>query len=173
MNLQDDDFTLFGVPQQFAQDRTHLNERWKALQREAHPDKFAAWGHAAQRVALQMSARINQAHDRLKDPLKRAAYLCELRGVPIDAERNTAMAGPFLMLQMAWREELEEAKTEQNVQKIAESSSIHALLLLQQIEQLLDSEPADLVGAAARVREGMFIAKFQLDLHRALDRLAV
>ena len=40
----------------------------------------------------------------LKDPLLRASYLCERRGVAIDAERNTAMPREFLQQQMAWRE---------------------------------------------------------------------
>ena len=69
MNLQSgrlfyDDFTLFGLTQQFAQDRAAVDARWKALQREAHPDKFAAQGAAAQRVAMQWSVRINEAYQR-------------------------------------------------------------------------------------------------------------
>ncbi len=91
------DFALFGVPQRFAQDRAALDARWKELQREVHPDRFAAQGAAAQRVAMQWSVRVNEAYQRLKDPLRRAAYLCELRGAPIDAERNTAMPAQFLM----------------------------------------------------------------------------
>ena len=87
-----------------------LDARWKDLQREAHPDKFAAQGAAAQRVAMQWSVRINEAYQRLKDPLKRAAYLCELRGAPINAENNTAMPAAFLMQQMEWREALDEAR---------------------------------------------------------------
>ena len=67
------DFELFGVPAQFAQDRAHLDARWKDLQREAHPDKFASQGTAAQRVAMQWSVRINEAYQRLKDPMRRAA----------------------------------------------------------------------------------------------------
>ncbi|HEX8839074.1 MAG TPA: Fe-S protein assembly co-chaperone HscB, partial [Sphingomicrobium sp.] len=109
MNLQDDDFALFGVPERFAQDRAVIDARWKDLQREAHPDRFAAQGAAAQRVAMQWSVRINEAYKRLKDPLRRAAYLCELRGAPINAENNTAMPTKFLIEQMAWRESLEEA----------------------------------------------------------------
>ena len=89
MNLQSNDFALFGVPEQFAQDTAQLAERWKTLQKEAHPDRFAAQGAAAQRVAMQWSVRINEAYQRLKDPLKRAAYLCELHGAPIRAEDNT------------------------------------------------------------------------------------
>ena len=42
MNLQSNDFELFGLPQRFAQERAAIDARWKALQREAHPDRFAA-----------------------------------------------------------------------------------------------------------------------------------
>ena len=104
MNLQSTDFELFGVPATFAQDRAALDARWKELQREAHPDKFAAQGAAAQRVAMQWSVRINEAYQRLKDPLRRAAYLCELSGAPINAETNTAMPSGFLVQQMQLRE---------------------------------------------------------------------
>ncbi len=83
MKLTDSAFALFAVSEQFRQDRTQIDARWKELQREAHPDRFAAQGAAAQRVAMQWSVRINEAYQRLKDPLKRAAYLCELRGAPI------------------------------------------------------------------------------------------
>ena len=87
-----------------------LDARWKDLQREAHPDRFAAQGPAAQRVAMQWSVRINEAYQRLRDPLKRAAYLCELHGAPIRAEDNTAMPAAFLMQQMQWREALDDAR---------------------------------------------------------------
>ena len=109
-SLQANDFELFGLPQQFALDRGQLDDTWKALQREAHPDRFAAEGAAAQRVAMQWSVRINEAYQRLKDPLRRAAYLCELRGVPVNAESNTAMPPAFLMQQMEWREALEDTQ---------------------------------------------------------------
>jgi len=94
------DFELFDIPKQFGQDRSALDTRWKNLQREAHPDKFSAQGTAAQRVAMQWSVRINEAYQRLKDPLRRAAYLCELAGAPINAENNTAMPAEFLVQQM-------------------------------------------------------------------------
>ena len=60
---------------------------------------------------MQWAVRVNEAYQRLKDPLKRAAYLCELHGAPIDAENNTAMPADFLMQQMEWREALDEAAT--------------------------------------------------------------
>src|SRR5256885_5378413 len=119
MNLQSDDFELFALPRQFAQERSTIDARWKELQREAHPDRFASQGAAAQRVAMQWSVRINEAYQRLKDPLRRAALLCELRGAPIDAERNTAMPSEFLIEQMEWREALDDATGEPDLDEVA------------------------------------------------------
>ena len=113
VKLDDDDFTLFGLPQRFAQDGAEIAQRWKALAAKVHPDRFAADGAASQRLAMQWSLRVNEAHQRLRDPLKRASYLCELRGAPIQANENTRMPAAFLMEQMEWRESLDEAKTPQ------------------------------------------------------------
>ena len=121
MRLTDNDFQLFGLPEMQAQDRAAIDARWKVLQAEVHPDRFAAEGAAAQRVAMQWAMRVNEAYQRLKDPLKRAAYLCELRGAPVQAENNTAMPADFLMQQMAWREALDEAESEAHyAERIAE-----------------------------------------------------
>ncbi len=109
MRLDADDFTLFGLPRRQRLDRGQLDERWRALQAEVHPDRVAAEGAASQRVAMQWALRLNEAHRRLKDPLERAAYLCELAGAPVQASDNTAMPREFLLQQMQWREALEDA----------------------------------------------------------------
>ena len=59
MNLASTDFELFDIPPRFALDRAALDVRWRALQGEVHPDKFAAQGGAAQRVAMQWALRVN------------------------------------------------------------------------------------------------------------------
>ncbi|NML45792.1 Fe-S protein assembly co-chaperone HscB [Ramlibacter sp. G-1-2-2] len=170
MNLSYSDFELFGLPEQFAQDRAAIDARWKELQREAHPDKFAAQGQAAQRVALQWSVRINEAYQRLKDPLKRAAYLCELRGAPIDAHHNTAMPADFLMEQMEWREALEEAQGEEELDAIAQSLATSRKHLLERIAKLLD-EDGDAPAAAQQVRALMFLERFGEDIENRLAQL--
>lgn len=170
VNLQSSDFELFGVPERFAQERAQLDERWKELQRQAHPDRFAAQGQSAQRVALQWSVRINEAYQRLKDPLKRAAYLCELRGAPIDAENNTAMPAEFLMEQMEWREALEEAADEDTLDGLAQRLAQSRRQCLQRIESLLDAE-GDAPAAARQVRALMFIERFGQDVEARLEQL--
>ena len=170
LNLQSNDFELFGLPQRFGQDRAAIDARWKELQREAHPDRFAAQGAAAQRVAMQWSVRINEAYQRLKDPLKRAAYLCELGGAPINAENNTAMPALFLMEQMAWREALEEAAGEADLEALDDQMNRSRRETLRRIEQLLD-EDGDAEAAAQHVRGLMFIERFDRDVQSRFEQL--
>ncbi len=170
MNLQSDDFELFGLPQQFAQDRAGIDARWKELQREAHPDKFAAQGAAAQRVAMQWSVRINEAYQRLKDPLKRAAYLCELHGAPVNAENNTAMPAEFLMQQMEWREALDDAQDIPTLDALNDEVGRSRKGLLLRCEQLLD-QARDYAGAVAQVRALMFIERFARDIETRYEKM--
>jgi molecular chaperone HscB len=170
LNLQSSDFELFGLPERFAQDRWAIDARWKELQGEAHPDKFAAQGAAAQRVAMQWSVRINEAYQRLKEPIRRAAYLCELRGSPIDAENNTAMPADFLAEQMEWRESLDEARTQEDLDALESQLDRARNEALARIGLLLDEEgnPAE---AARQVRALMFIERFGHDVEARVDQL--
>lgn len=158
MNLQSDDFRLLGVPMQFTQDLSVLQVRWKELQRQVHPDRFATQGAAAQRVAVQWSVRINEAYRRLRDPLQRAAYLCELHGTPVQAEDNTAMPAAFLMQQMELREQLDEADSPAALQALRnEVAALHGQTLAQ-IARHID-EQQDWAAAAQAVRALMFLEK--------------
>lgn len=170
MNLQDDDFTLLGLRQAFGLERSLLDERWRQLQAQVHPDKFAAEGGAAQRVAMQWAVRVNEAHARLKDPLSRAEYLCELRGAPINAEHNTAMPAAFLMQQMSWREALDEARSLADVQALDDDIAAQQAQLLARVGQLLD-EQHDAAAAAEQVRALMFVRRFRSDIAKRLDAL--
>ena len=168
--ITDNDFVLFGLPERQALDRDRLDERRRALQAEVHPDRFAAEGAAAQRVAMQWAVRVNEAHARLKDPLKRAAYLCELRGVPIDAERNTAMPAAFLVRQMQWREALDEAADLSAVEALDEEVTRDERAGLSRLTHLLDLA-GDTAAAAAEVRALMFVARFRDDIAHRLEAL--
>ena len=165
MNLQSTDFELFAVPPRFAQDAAQLDARWKELQRQVHPDRFAAQGAAAQRVAMQWSVRINEAYRRLKDPLKRAAYLCELNGAPIDAESNTAMPAEFLMQQMELREAVDDAVDAAAMDEIGRQSATLKREMLLKLEQQMDAQH-DWPAAAQTVRALMFLDRLAGDIDR-------
>ena len=170
MNLNASDFELFGLPEKFGQDRSVIDARWKELQREAHPDRFAAQGQAAQRVATQWSVRINEAYQRLKDPLKRAAYLCELRNAPIEAESNTAMPAEFLMEQIELREALDEASTATALDDLDAKLSESRNELVARVARLLDIE-GNAEAAAQQVRGLMFVERFGQDVQARYEQL--
>ncbi len=170
MNIDDDDFSLFGLPERFELDTAQLDQRRRELQTQVHPDRFAAQGGAAQRIAMQWSVRVNQAYQRLKDPLKRAAYLCERRGAPVNAELNTAMPREFLMQQMAWREALDEADDDAAVQALQAQVAAHEQAALGRLQASLDQH-CDAPAAAEQLRALMFVARFRQDVEQRLDAL--
>ena len=169
-SLQSNDFELFGLPVRFELDRAGLDQRWKDLQREVHPDRHAAADAQTQRQAMQWSVRINEAYQRLKDPLQRAAYLCELHGAPIQAENNTAMPPAFLMQQMEWRETLDEATASEQIEDMADEVATVRRQMLADLQQVADVQ-RDWPALAGRVRALMFVERFARDVSERLDQL--
>jgi molecular chaperone HscB len=170
MKLDSDDFELFGLPRRFALDPLQLDARWRALQAEVHPDRFASEGAASQRVAMQWAVRVNEAYRRLKDPLTRAAYLCELAGAAVDTGDNNAMPRSFLLQQMQWREALADARDPAAIEALAGEVAAQAHALEDEVRLDLD-ERGDVAAAARRVRELMFLGRFRSDVNRRLEAL--
>ena len=170
MNLQSNDFELFGLTRQFSQDRAVLDSCWKEMQRGSHPDKFAAQGAAAQRLAMQWSVRINEAYQRLKDPLQRAAYLCELAGAPVNAHVNTAMPETFLIQQLQWREALDEARDTPALEGLQNDVVETRKQMLNDLARFLDADH-NYGAAVSMVRSLMFIEKFSRDLDQRVEAM--
>ena len=170
VRLDADDFELFGIERGFGLDPGALDARWLSLQGEVHPDRFAAEGASAQRVALQWAVRVNEAYQRLKDPLRRAAYLCELAGHPVDAESNTAMPKAFLMQQMEWREALDEAQALPAVEALARQVAAERRAGIDRLGLLIDTERR-FDAATEQVRALMFVERFADDVDCRLEAL--
>ena len=95
-------FELFGLKPAFKVDLEALHAAHERAILQVHPDRFADRPAAERRVAEQWASRINEAYAVLKDPVKRAVWLCEAAGRSVGAETNTRMPTDFLMQQMAW-----------------------------------------------------------------------
>jgi molecular chaperone HscB len=165
-------FDLFQLPQRFAIDMNALNAAYHEVQNRVHPDKFANTTDAEKRVAMQWATRANEAFQTLKNPLRRATYLCELNGVDLQTESNTAMPREFLMQQMEWREALDDAKAAKDIDALerldAELKSVQKAEVTQ-IGELLDAK--DFEKAAQRVRQLMFLEKFGEEVSFAFELL--
>jgi molecular chaperone HscB len=165
-------FDLFQLPQQFAIDASVLDNAYRNVQGQVHPDKFVSASEAEKRVAMQWATRANEAYQTLKSPLKRATYLCELNGVDLQIESNTAMPRDFLMQQMEWRETLEDAKSERDTTALAGlDDALRAARKeeIAQIGELLDS--GDYAQAGQAVRQLMFLEKVGAEIAQLFDLL--
>jgi molecular chaperone HscB len=171
-SLNDSHFDLFQLPARFALDASALDDAYRTVQAQVHPDRFAAAGDAQKRIAMQWATRANEAYRTLRDPLKRATYLLSLRGIDVGAESNTAMEPSFLMQQMEWREGVEDAAAARNV------DALDALLAelrdeervrFEKLAALLDSG-ADQAAAEA-VRQLMFIERVALEIGAQIEKL--
>ncbi len=168
----DDHFALFQMTPAFAIDAAALDAAYRELQGRVHPDKFASATDTEQRVAMQRATRANEAYQTLKNPLKRAAYLCELNGVDLGIESNTAMAPAFLMQQMAWREALDDARDGRDLSAL---EALEGELRAERKRQLTDIgaliDGGQYEQAGARVRQLMFVERFGEDVARVFEAL--
>ena len=99
-------FDIFSLPVGWIIERPTVDARYRQLQQEFHPDRYAAKGDVEKRLAVQTAALINDAYQTLISPLKRAQYLMQLDGIDADQESHITSDGAFLMSQIDLREEL-------------------------------------------------------------------
>lgn len=163
--LMQNHFDLFHLPQRFAINLQALDAAYREVQNRVHPDKFASAGAAEKRVAMQWATRANEAYQTLKNPLKRAIYLCELNGIALQTESHTAMPSAFLMQQMEWRETLEEAKAEKDEEvreKLASELQAAHEAAVAEVGELLNA--GNFSQAAQGIRKWMFLEKFEEEI---------
>jgi molecular chaperone HscB len=172
MNRDQNHFELFGLTPRFDLDLAAVDGRYRELQREVHPDRFASAPQAEQRASMELATRVNEAYRTLKSPVERARYLLSLHGVDPQFETNTAMPPDFLVQQMELREALEQAIEAENGEKLADlrdrlQGGRGALLL--EIEAQLGARAWN--EAAGTLRRLMFMEKLGEEIAAAEDDL--
>ncbi|NOZ11453.1 MAG: co-chaperone HscB [Gammaproteobacteria bacterium] len=169
-------FELFEIPVDFQVDLGRLSLRYRDLQRRIHPDRFVNATDQERRLSMQMTARVNEAYQSLKDPLQRGCYMLGLRGIDINAETDTVMDPEFLMEQMALRETLDAVRGSDNPGE-------RIVTLANDVTRLLDKNIASLEVALAEegeealkrarnlVREMQFLSKLQREVEELEEEL--
>ena len=83
-------FEFIDLPVKLRIDTVSLEQRFYALSRRLHPDRFASKPAAEQEAALAESSRLNDAYRTLKDPILRTQYLLKLEGVELEEQSKAA-----------------------------------------------------------------------------------
>jgi molecular chaperone HscB len=170
IDFAQDYFSLFGLPASYRCDAAKLDSAYRRLQGEVHPDRFATAGAAERRLALQSSARVNEAYRALKDPVDRAQYLLSLHGIVALSETDTALPADFLEYQLDRREAVADATAHHDERALA------ALLNdvgkeTAELEQTLGDEidvARALEAARMTVRKLKFLSRLAADIETAV-----
>ena len=138
MNNFSDFFSLLSLLPSYEIDPKKLESAYFREQRLYHPDRFIGKEDAERIAALQRSADINNAYDTLKDPLKRAQYLLLSQGIFVGTERDSVKPSQELLIE--FRESIEEAKTPNELFKIADQLEEEHQRLQRMISVAYDAE---------------------------------
>lgn len=164
-------FQRFGLEPSFRIDTAKLEQSFRALQAQVHPDKSAHLADSEQLLAMQRSTLVNEAYQTLKSPIKRARYLLALNSVDTQEETNTAMPVDFLMSQMEWREAVADAQRLRDVAALDQLESRmkqDTRALETQLAVKIDDEQ-DYQAAAELVRKLRFMEKLAEEIGSAYD----
>lgn len=168
-------FELFGLTPAFTLEHDSLEHAYRNIQAEIHPDRFAHAGEAEQRLAMQWTARVNEAYQTLRQPFERARYLLELKGVHAMDTRNTAMPADFLMQQIELRERLDEARAAKDLtalQRMESDARAQVGRLERQLAELLDERHA-YTEAAEVLRKYRFMDKLLAEIEQAMEEIDI
>jgi molecular chaperone HscB len=107
-----DYYSFFGLPRRLNLDPADLEQRFRALSRQFHPDYFYNATPHERRASLERSSYLNDAYRTLRNPANRIEYLLKLEGLaPKSAEEASRQVPPALLEEVfALNEELDEIR---------------------------------------------------------------
>lgn len=172
-SIKNDYFGLFTLPAQFAIDTKLLESNYRKIQSASHPDRFVNATAAEKLASMQLATLSNEAYSTLKNAARRAKYLLEQQGIDAVADTNTALPMDFLMQQMEWREQLEDAKAAQDINALDQlynTLRTESKALEHELTGLFDAQH-DYATATEVTRKLIFIDKVCTDIQQAIEYL--
>jgi len=107
-----DFFSFFGLPRRLKVEPADLEQRFRSLSRQFHPDYFYNAEPAERRASLERSSYLNDAYRTLRQPISRIEYLLQLEGLAARGPEEAAKQVPPALLEevFALNEELDEVR---------------------------------------------------------------
>ncbi len=165
-------FELFGLNTTFDIDLKSLESNYRKIQSESHPDRFVTASNAEKMASMQTATLANEAYLTLKSPGLRGAYLLGLHGIVAIDEKNNQMPTDFLMQQIEWREEIEDAEMARNI------SALENLLndigtIAKSLQNTLSTQFKNnaLAEATDSTRKLIFMDKVRADIVKSMEKL--
>ncbi len=105
-----DFFSFLGLPRKLSIDAADLEQRYRALSRQYHPDYFYNAPPAERRLSLERSSYLNDAYRTLRNPIARVEYLLRLEGFSAAAPKQASLSPALLEDVFALNEQLDEVR---------------------------------------------------------------
>lgn len=165
-------FEFFSMPQQFEVDLMALENNYRKIQSDSHPDRFVTASASEKLISMQTATIANEAYLTLKSPSLRGAYLLGLSGIVAIDEKNNQMPADFLMQQMEWREGVEHAKHARDITAL-EHLLDEIAVEDKQLQQTLSTQfiQNQLTDATDSTRKLIFMDKVRADIIKAIEKL--
>jgi molecular chaperone HscB len=165
-------FELFKLPPTFSLDVATLENNYRKIQSESHPDRFVTASSAEKLASMQTATLANEAYLTLKSAGLRAAYLLSLQGIVAIDEKNNQMPADFLMQQMEWREAIEDAENAHDVLAL-ENLLAEINGASKNLQESLKSQfqNNDLSEATESARKLIFMDKVRADILKSIEKL--
>src|SRR5262245_1275986 len=144
-----DYFAFLGVPRLLNLDQAELEQRFRTLSRQFHPDYFYNATPPERRASLERSSYLNDAYRTLKQPIARVEYLLQLEGFA-PAESGNKVPPSLLEEVFALNEELDEIRGLRASGAPAEAWKARLEKARGPIEQKRDEHEASLAELSSR-----------------------
>lgn len=160
-------FSVFDFPVSFEVNLKELEQRYFAVQRACHPDRFVGKPAQERQQAMLRSMQANEAFEALKNPLQRARHMLALQGIQVGGEKDTVKPSHALLMEiMELREALEEAESAEALSALKNSSNEQVTA---ELERLSTAFAANDTGkASAAVMRLGYLVKISEEITRKL-----
>ena len=165
-------FTLFNLPATFDIDLKALENNYRKIQSESHPDRFVTASNAEKLHSMQTATIANSAYLTLKSPGLRGSYLLGLQGIVAIDEKNNQMPADFLMQQIEWREAIEDAENARDIaalEKLLNDIGVEAKNLQNTLSNQFKNNA--LAEATDGTRKLIFMDKVRADINKTIEQL--
>ena len=106
-----DYFSFFGLPRKLTIDLADLEQRFRSLSRQFHPDYYYNATTTERLASLERASYLNDAYRVLRQPLDRVEYLLKIEGMPPDHHQDSSELPAGLLEQVfTLNEELDEIR---------------------------------------------------------------
>ncbi|MCA9555644.1 MAG: Fe-S protein assembly co-chaperone HscB [Myxococcales bacterium] len=164
-------FEALGLPARMRLERGDVDKAFREASRNVHPDRFAQAAPMERKLALQLTELVNQAHQTLRDPRRRAEYLLKAQGVEVGHDQARTRDRAFLMEMLELQERVDDTSDAAGLEEMLKDAKARTKHLLAGLEAYLDDGVGEQAVAARAVEELRYLERLAERIDAKLEEM--